>query len=252
MSINRAFIYGDLLFETIAVRNNRIANGMLHFERLTAGANQLNFELPQQWDYQYFVNMIQTHITSSNQRIRFVMHRNASGFYYPQNNIVKCVVEVWPMPLAICSIKNIELYEQEFKACTPLSNLKSGNALLYVMAAQYAQQHGLDDVFVLNQHGHIAEASSSNVFIRKNNKLYTPPLTEAPVNGIVRKLLLLQSELDYEVFEKAITVDDLLDADECFLTNTIHGVVSVDSFRRKQYDNKAATYLQQVLSAINE
>ena len=120
------------------------------------------------------------------------------------------------------------------------------------MAAQYAQQHGFDDVLILNQYGRVAEAISSNVFIAKNNILYTPPLNEAPVNGIVRKLLLQHNNLNYKVAEKPLTVDDFLDADECFLTNTIQGLVSVDCFRRKQYGNTAATYLQNVLFSTND
>lgn len=62
-------------------------------------------------------------------------------------------------------LTKVGVYQLQYKSCCSLSNLKSGNALIYVMAAPYAKENGFEDVLILNQHQRIAEANSSNVFL---------------------------------------------------------------------------------------
>lgn len=250
MNINRAFVYGDLLFETIYVKNNTIRFAQQHFNRLTTSAKMLGFDLPLNWGFDFFLELIQEHLVTGDHRLRFLMHRNGSGFYYPQSNHVKCVIDVLPLPTPHQHIDRIEVFEQQHKPCCTLSNLKSGNALIYVMAAMFAQQQRADDALILNQWGNICEASSSNIFIVKDKVVYTPPLEEGPVAGVTREVVLDKFRQEHlPLVEEALTIEKLLLADECFLTNSIQGVVGVKRFRRATFSHDFTNHIREMIYA---
>lgn len=231
MAINRAFVYGDLLIETMAVVNGKIRNEVLHFERLTSSARQLGFELPENWSLDYFNQLVTVQCPEKNMRARLITYRAGNGFYLSNTSEVSFDVNYWPPPAPKTSVDEIGLYPDQLKACTPLSNLKSGNALLYVLASKFAAANGWDEVLILNTNRRIAEASSSNVFWVKGGLIHTPPLSEAPVDGVMREALIAGlHRIGLGVEDKALSVDELLAADECFLTNAIHPLVSVKKF----------------------
>jgi branched-chain amino acid aminotransferase len=142
-------------------------------------------------------------------------------------------------------INNIDVYEEQYKASSTLSNIKSGNSLIYVLASQYAVANRLDDALILNQHGRIAEATSSNLFWIKNGIISTPPLGEGPVAGIMREVVMeLAQKQGLLVQEKELTIDELLIADECFLTNALNGITIVNKFRDKEMEHEITSLLQ--------
>jgi branched-chain amino acid aminotransferase len=142
-------------------------------------------------------------------------------------------------------INDIDVYEEQYKACSTLSNLKSGNALIYVLASQYAVANNLDDALIINQHGRIIEATSSNLFWIKNGIISTPPLTEGPIAGIMREVVInLAQKQGLLVQEKELTIDELLIADECFLTNALNGITIVNKIRGKQMELEITSLLQ--------
>jgi branched-chain amino acid aminotransferase len=97
----------------------------------------------------------------------------------------------------------------------------------------------LNDVILLNAFGRICESAIANIFIIKNNKIYTPPLSEGCVAGTMRRWMLEKFSLEkYSVVEKKLSVDSMLDADEVFLTNSIHAVRWVQKFHGKTYSKE--------------
>ena len=97
--INRAFVYGDLLFESMLVLNNQIQHVDKHFERLVKSAAILKMNVSNSFDIDFFKNTIFNEIKNSNLsnknscRVRFVLHRNATGFYFPNS---MCPVKSFP------------------------------------------------------------------------------------------------------------------------------------------------------------
>ena len=83
-----------------------------------------------------------------------------------------------------------------------LSNLKSSNALYYVMAGLYKKQLGIEDCLVLNTEGRIAEAISSNIFLIRGNELFTPGLEEACVAGVMREYIIEHERLNGRSVQK--------------------------------------------------
>src|SRR6185436_7845786 len=132
--------------------------------------------------------------------------------------------EVFPLPARKGRIDRIGIYDQYKKPCQALSNLKSGNALLSVMSSKFAEQQGWNDAIILNERGDICEATSSNVFVVKDNVIYTPPLEDGCVMGTMRAFILdhlsgSRNTDKFQVMEKTIAVQDFGEADEVFLTN---------------------------------
>jgi branched-chain amino acid aminotransferase len=93
------------------------------------------------------------------------------------------------------------------------------------MGALYAKNQQWNDALILNAAGRICDATIANVFIIKNEVIYTCPLHEGCVAGIMRRHLLLNlADNGFTIREQEITVDNLLSADEVFLTNAIKGI----------------------------
>jgi branched-chain amino acid aminotransferase len=117
------------------------------------------------------------------------------------------------------------------------------------MAARHARDHQLDDSIVLNTAGHIADTSIANIFLVKGRKLVTPALTEGCVNGVMRRHLLENAGLKKivpNIEERAVSIEDLLAADEVFLTNAVQGPRWVSQFRDRQYQQKKTAEIYQL------
>jgi branched-chain amino acid aminotransferase len=125
-----------------------------------------------------------------------------------------------------------------------LSSLKTNNYLVYAMGAIHAKKHRFNDSLILNSSNRVCDSTIANVFWVKDKKVYTPPLSEGCVAGVMRANLLTRIPNEgLEVTEKEATEQDLLDADELFLTNALNGIRWVRQFRHKTYDNAIATRL---------
>jgi branched-chain amino acid aminotransferase len=224
--MERAFYYGDLLFETIKVVNAKPQLVSYHYNRLVQSAAVLNFKLPEEFNFEVFCNQLQQAIKEAggennfkNQyRLRYTLYRKSSGFYCPDQHITDYHIDVY---LFNSNVKNeklkVSIYRSQHKASGPLANIKSGNALIYVMASIWAKQKALDDALILNEHNRVIEATSSNLFWIKDGITYTPPLSEGCVAGVYRSFLMDEEP----VTEKVCRLDDLEQADEIFITNTL-------------------------------
>lgn len=252
---NRSFRYGDGLFETMRVVNSNIILKQFHFDRLLHGMKLLQFEIP---DF-FTASHLEADILSlckknriENAVIRLVIFRSDGGLYdlndmrpnyIIQSIAVQKISHLKEQPGGIV----IDIFEDATKACNLFSEIKSNNFLPYTMGAMYAKQKKLGDCLILNQYGRIADATIANVFIVKDKEIYTPPLSEGCVAGVLRRFLLQKLPLQgFSIQEKPLTVNDLLTADEIFLTNVIRGIRYVKKFRDKNYSSTLSQQVKQV------
>jgi para-aminobenzoate synthetase/4-amino-4-deoxychorismate lyase len=91
------------------------------------------------------------------------------------------------------------------------------------MAWQEAEKIGGFDAIFINEMGYITEGGRSNIFIKKDSKWITPPLSSGCLPGVMRSILLKDPQ--WSVIEKNITVEDVLSSDEVILTNALRGVI---------------------------
>jgi branched-chain amino acid aminotransferase len=133
----------------------------------------------------------------------------------------------------------IGIFPDGRKSCDHFSRVKSNNFLLYAQAAIYAREQGVSDCLVLNSHGRIADSTIANVFYIRDGVIYTPPLSEGGVAGVMRRYLLeVLPEAGYTVYEQPVSVEDLADADELLLTNAVRGISWVRSLRGVSYTSR--------------
>ena len=127
---------------------------------------------------------------------------------------------------------------------------KNIHSQIYIQGAIYAQEKNIGDVLILNSDNNIIEATSSNVFLVSGGELYTPKLSSGPVGGVMRATVInLAIEMGIKVFECNLTPQELLKADEVFLTNAVQGIKWVSSYRTKRYFNKTACKLLDAFNA---
>ncbi|MEZ4688366.1 MAG: aminotransferase class IV [Bacteroidia bacterium] len=126
-------------------------------------------------------------------------------------------------------------YSQWQLAPGPLSGLKTLNALPYIMAGRYARQKGYDDAVIFSN-GKVSETSRANLFVIKNKKVLTPPLSSCCLNGVMRKQIFkVCFQLKVQIKEQQLSSKDLLQADELFLTNSVRGMIPVGSYLSRNF-----------------
>ncbi|MBI1782040.1 MAG: aminotransferase class IV [Sphingobacteriales bacterium] len=257
---NRGFRYGDGLFETMVVTDGKIRLADLHFDRLFSGMNLMRFEIPKLFTSDYFKDEILSLCKKNklvNARVRLAVFRGDGGLYDAQSMLPNFVIQVWPLPDHVFQLNEnglvIDVYQQTRKQQDIFSNIKSANYLPYVMAALHAKENRLNDCLVLNSSGNVADASIANVFLLKDKILYTPSLTEGCVAGIMRRFLIENvNAIGLRVHEKTITVEEVEQADEVFLTNTTSVLRWVKQFKNKVYDNaQASNIYKRLMDLLN-
>jgi len=134
-----------------------------------------------------------------------------------------------------------------------LSNLKTTNTLLNVLAGIYKKEKKLDDVILLNQDGFVCEGISSNIFVIKNNVLYSPTLDDGCVKGIMRENIIdISLNLKMTVIDEAhINLLDIEEADEVFFTNVIWGIRWVMAYKQRRYYNDISKKIFNELNKIH-
>ena len=259
---NRGHLYGDGLFETIRVLKGHPINLENHLNRLIEGMKVLKLNYPVEFNVPFFEREILTLLTKNeiveSARIRLSIDRKAGGNYLPTSNHIDYLIEVEPL-LENHFVLNAEglsvgLYEQMKKQVNILSPYKTKNCLIYIMGKLKAKEKGLDDLLILNDKLGIIESTSSNLFIASNGVLYTPGIDLGCLGGTMRmQIINLAIKHNIKVYECNISPQNLLAADELFLTNAIKGIVWVKSFRTKEYGNtiseKLVEYLNQEWNA---
>ena len=253
---NRSFRYGDGCFETMKVSKGKLLFADYHFERLFNSLELLQFTVPSFLTPEYLLanilNLTQKNRHEKLARIRLTIYRGEGGLYDPQNLVPNFTIQTWELnPTNNLLNENglvIDIFEKSRKICDNYSAIKSNNYLGYAMAALWTKEQHLNDAILLNPYNRVADATIANVFIIKDGIVKTPGLSEGGINGIMRRYLLNQlPEIAVPVEESMLTMDDLLEADELFLTNSIYGIRWVKQLRDKMYGNSITALISKKL-----
>ena len=253
---NRSFRYGDGCFETMKVSKGKLLFADYHFERLFNSLELLQFTVPSFLTPEYLLanilNLTQKNHHEKLARIRLTIYRGEGGLYDPQNHVPNFTIQTWELnPTNNLLNENglvIDIFEKSRKVCDNYSAIKSNNYLGYAMAALWTKEQHLNDAILLNPYNRVADATIANVFIIKDGIVKTPGLSEGGINGIMRRYLLNQlPEIAVPVEESTLTIDDLLEADELFLTNSIYGIRWVKQLRDKEYGNNMTALIYKKL-----
>lgn len=255
---NRAFRYGDGLFETMRMIKGELPLLEMHARRLQAGMKLLKFDNYQVMDSGRMGEEIgilaKSNKIFSNARVRFSIFRDDGGLYTPADNYFIFVVEMQRMEEQHYDLNKkgllIDIFPGVKKGFNALSPFKTINSLPYVLSGIFKKENSLDESVLLSTSGHISETTTSNIFFIKNKELYTPDLSSGCIDGVMRKVVIkLAAESGIRVHETQLLPDSLKAADEIFLTNSVKGIQWVVGYKEKRYFNRVSKVLNEELNA---
>lgn len=243
---NRGLKFGDGLFETFKFKNGNLILIDEHLARLWQGMKLLQFEIPKLFNPDLLEEQILQLIKKNqynNARIRLTIIRGSGGLYDALHHNPQFIIQTWPLPENNGKLNENGLhcciYRDSFKVTDLFSNCKHNNFMVYAMGALYAKKMKCNDALILNQNKNISDSTIANLFLIKNDVIYTPSLSEGPVAGIMRDFVMKElRKAGYEVKEEIITEQMLIEADEVFLTNSMYNIRWIAEIENKSYQNK--------------
>jgi branched-chain amino acid aminotransferase len=256
---NRAFLYGDGIFETLKIVSNKILFLEDHYFRLMASMRIVRMKIPNNFTMEFFeeqiLNLAKIENCENSARVRFTVFRNDGGFYLPKTRSVSYLIQVSSLENTYYSFSNanyeVDLYKDFFAVKQLLSTIKTNNKMINITGSIFAEENDLQNCLLLNNDKNVVEALNGNLFMLMGSKLITPPISEGCLNGIMRKqvLQILKKKASIEVVEQPISPFDLQKADELFITNVIAGIQPITKYRKKEYNTDFAN---EILISINE
>lgn len=254
---NRGLHYGDALFESMRLIDNQIIFFEDHFQRLIYSMKVLKMEIPTSFSKEFFLKEVRKTLSKNDskpKRIKLLVWRNWGGKYTPEENSVSYAVFTENLPSSKFEILNkpytITVYTDQKINGGILSTLKTTNKLIHVLGSLYAQEKKMNNCILLNEKGRVVEALNGNLFAVYGNRVKTPLLEDGCLNGVFRKQVLryFSGNPDFICDETSLTVEDLYQADELWITNSISGIIPVSNFETKKYGLKIA---EAVLESLN-
>ena len=259
---DHGLLYGDGVFEGIRAYHGRVFKLKEHIDRLfySAKAILLNIPMSKQQLMDATVETCRKNNLSDGY-VRLVVTRGAGTLGLnpnrcsnPQVIIIADTIQLYPASLYKkgMEIVTVATTRNHHNAVNPA--IKSLNYLNNILAKIEANTAGYEEAIMLNSEGYVAECTGDNLFIIKENQMFTPSLSSGALHGITRQTSIdLVGELGVSTSEPNLTRYDLYNADECFLTGTgaeIVPVVKIDE--RKIGNGKPGKITKKLVKAYQE
>jgi branched-chain amino acid aminotransferase len=227
--LDRGFTLGDGIFETLRAYGGDVFRLQDHLERLFNSAQKIFLEIPyskERLEEIVYETLKKNKLQEAYIRITITRGEGPPGLAFPENTQPTIVVYAKEFP-----IFPKEYYKQGVKIATFPSSvtqtatlnpqIKSCNYLSHIIIKELARQKDAFEGIILEDDKIVTEGTVSNIFIVKNGKLKTPPLSPFILPGVTRKIILELAEKKHIPSEETqLTVEDIYQADEVFIVNT--------------------------------
>ncbi len=236
---DRGLHYGDGLFETIEVIQGQPVFLQQHLTRLKKGCQILKIPFPS--EALLLDEIYQTIKETAHGVLKIILTRGSGGRGYRQPDVIQVtrLIALYPFP------DYPELYtRQGINVCfcqlrlglnPVLAGLKHNNRLEQVLARAEWQDE-FQEGLMLNMQEHVIEGTMSNLFVIKDQVIYTPEISLSGIKGVLRQILIdIARQQQYGVYETVLTREQVLAADELFLTNSVIGLWPIKSLENKLY-----------------
>ena len=223
---DRGFQYGDGVFETIRVVKGVLPLEVLHLRRLQHGCDRLRLPL----DFPDLQNQIPRFIKDCDDGVLKIMVTRGSGGrgYNPADAKGRVVLGLFPRTLSPESWKQngvrVKLCDTRLGHSPALAGMKHLNRLEQVLARGEFQTGEFEEGLVLDIHNNLIEGTMSNVFLVASGKVFTPDLSLCGVEGVMRQWLMDSFTRQQSFQVEQLSLNDLLQADEVFLANSVIGI----------------------------
>lgn len=241
-SSNRAFCYGDGLFETIVTADSRIDLIGAHLGRLKRGCDVLGVNFPKELTENFIresiLSLKEENNLQGNTRTKIQIWREEGGLYSPESNSVNYLIECkQSLKSFYRSINNAGISEHYKTHHSPISFAKTMNALNYVLAGKEMKDKGFDEIILTDGQNNLSETHIANLFWAKGNKLFTPHLSTGCIEGVMRNAVIKASQsIGIEVEETEEPASTLMKADSAFATNA-SGITWFKHVNEKQFSD---------------
>jgi branched-chain amino acid aminotransferase len=241
---DRGLTYGDGLFETLRAYHGQPFALEEHLARLQASADFLGFAVPRrpwQRDIRWLLEKNGLGKTDAWVRITVTRGVSARGLLPPGRPRPTCFVMAGRVDPAIARVQRCgaRVALVPFARHGFLAEHKGLSYLPGVLGKVIAARHQAFEGLFVNADGFITEGTTSNVFAWRGSRLVTPPVAGI-LPGITRRLVIeLAVAAGVRVVERSLSADDLLDADEAFLTSSVAEVIPVVAVNARHVANGA-------------
>jgi len=240
--LDRGFLYGDGVFETLRAYSGKIFRIDDHIKRLFCSANAICLKTP--FTGNYIKESLYQTLMGNNLKdayLRLTITRGISdpgldteGCLNPTMTIISREFSGYPEDLYRHGIKAAVVSTRRIPASALNPEIKSLNFLNNIMARMEAKHANASEAIMLSTEGYVAEGTVSNIFIVKDGVVKTPPLSVGILNGVTRSLVIgLAQKNNIPLTEQQFQPEELYSADECFVTSTLYEVMPVTSINNK-------------------
>jgi 4-amino-4-deoxychorismate lyase len=238
---DRGFQYGDGLFETLAVENGEPEFFSRHLERLRIGCERLAIEFPGNEILEKEAAQICKTVESGILKIIVTRGSGSRGYRIPENARPTRVLSISPRPsfpddLQAQGIRAV-LCRTRLGINPSLAGLKHLNRLEQIIGRSEWNSPEIQEGLMLDSDGNVIEGTMSNLFLVRNGSLITPDLSRCGVAGIMRGLVLeFGRDGGIKIQVERVSVAELEDADEVFLTNSVIGIWPLAELGKIKYE----------------
>lgn len=253
---NRAYKYGDAIFETVKVMHNKVVFWEDHYFRLMSSMRMLRMKIPMEFTLEFLEKEILKTVVVQNSalvhRVRLNVFRKDGGLYAPKTNTIDYSIEVNESTYTTKETYALDVYKDFYNFSGLLSTIKTNNRMLNTLASIFAKENDLDNCILLNERKGVVEVTNGNIFIVKGNIIKTPALEEGCIKGITRKKVIeiLTKNEDFVVEETAISPFEIQKSDEVFITNAIVGIQPVTSYKKKTFKTEVGLKIANSLKVL--
>ncbi len=254
--LNRGLMYGDGIFETFRGYGGKVFAVNEHFSRLQNSASffKINVPFTATETTEIISELLEkNNLTDKDSRIRLSLIRGrAEGGLFPDTQAKsELIITAEAVSSGIAQIqqngiKLILISDISIDSLSPLASHKTLNYMPAIVALMEVREKGGDEGIYLNHERNVVEGITSNIFIVKDGKLQTPPLSSGLLPGITRDTVIkcaIKSGIDVE--ELKLETKDLHSAEEIFITSSVREIVPVIAFEEKTFNIGAITQKMQ-------
>ena len=252
---NRAYKYGDSVFETIKIINGKLVFWEDHYFRLMASMRMLRMRIPMNFTLEFLEEEILKIVSiksENNLRVRLCITRKDGGFYTPTTNEIDYLIESSEIKFITKDKYTLDLFKDFYVYSGHLSTIKTNNKLINTLASIFAKENELDNCILLNERKGIVEATNASLFLIQGTLIKTPLLSEGCLKGIAREKVIniIKSSSNYDIEEAVISPFEIQKADELFITNSIIGIQPVTNYRKKVFSTDISKKLAVSFSVL--
>jgi branched-chain amino acid aminotransferase len=242
-ALSSAALYGRGVFTTVAVYNREPFQWKKHWERLIENSEKIRLDLSEYDEDNVKQNLVRVveknKLTHSRARLTFFDESPNKYWQTKLKRTTTLLIIAGELP-AVSDNLNLTISDFRTNSTSPLAGVKSCNYLENILSLENAKEKGFDEAIRLNERGEVVSTSMANIFWVQDGEIITPSLETGCLSGTTRSFVLE----NFTVKEKKASLDELINADEIFLTSAGIGIAKVKRFNGKVFNSETVEQIQ--------